>query len=215
LRRKESSRWKRLVPLLQATSRRFSLPPPDSLALLAAGGLSGAGEPGESGIRWLVYISPPIRVLLVRLGLGFFASSSATRRRAHPGGLGFRRPILLFLQSISSDRGDGNVSSGDGAVRYVSSYLEKSGWSLPFGVVSSLLAWRSPARLEAPDLLSLGDGLLGRSSIQVCISSCNVPTVLLRKFLRRAGNRLQVAALALLSSWVRASSGGSGGRRRI
>jgi len=92
-------------------------------------------------------------------------------------------------------------------VRYVSSYLEKSGWSLPFGVVSSLLAWRSPARLEAPDLLSLGDGLLGRSSIQVCIGSCDVPTVvalkcmsLLRKFLRRAGNRLQVAALALLSS---------------
>src|SRR6185312_3632040 len=62
-------------------------------------------------------------------------------------------------------------------VRYVSSYLEKSGWSLHFGVVSSLLAWRSPARLEAPDLLSLGDGLLGCSSIQVCIDSYDVPTV--------------------------------------
>ena len=146
-----------------------------------------------------MYISPPIRVLLVRLGLGFFASSSATRRRAHPGGLGFRRPVLLFLQSISSDRGDGNVSSRDGVVSYVSSYLEKSGWSLPFGVVSSLLAWRSPARLEAPDLLSLGDGLLGRSSIQVCIGSCDVPTVVALK--------MYVASTEVpSSSWESASS---------
>ena len=61
-------------------------------------------------------------------------------------------------------------------MRYVSSYLEKSGWSLPFGVVSSLVAWRSPTRLEAPDLLSLGDGLLGHSTIQVCIGFFGVPT---------------------------------------
>jgi hypothetical protein len=133
----------RLVPLLQlrqATSRRFSLPLPDLLALLAAGGLCGAGVPGESGIWWMVYIFPPVRVLPARLGLGFFASTSVTRRRAYPGDLGFRRPVLLFCQSISGDRGSGAVSSGDGAVRYVSSYLEKSGWSLPFGVVSSLVA---------------------------------------------------------------------------
>ena len=31
-------------------------------------------------------------------------------------------------------------------------------------------------RLEAPDLLSLGDGLLGRSTIQVCIGFFGVPT---------------------------------------
>ena len=61
-------------------------------------------------------------------------------------------------------------------MRYVSSYLEKSGWSLPFGVVSSLVAWRSPTHLEAPDLLSLGDGLLGRSTIQVCTGFFGVPT---------------------------------------
>jgi hypothetical protein len=81
----------------------------------------------------------------------------------------------LFCQSISGDRGGGAVSSGDGAVRYVFSYLEKSGWSLPFGVVSSLVAWRSPTRLEAPDLLSLGDGLLGRATIQLCIGFFGVP----------------------------------------
>jgi len=136
----------------------------------------GAGVPGELGIRWVVYIFPPIRVLLARLGLGFFALTSVTRRRAYPGGLGFRRPVLLFLQSISGDRGSGAVSSGDGAMRYVSSYLEKLGWSLSFGVVSSLVAWRSPTRLEAPDLLSLGDGLLGRSTIQVCIGFFGVLT---------------------------------------
>jgi len=170
---------KRLIPLLQwrqATSRQFSLPPPESLALLVAGGLCGASVPGESGIRWVVYIFPPIRVLLARLGLGFFALTSVTRRRAYPGGLGFRRPVLLFLQSISGDRGGGAVSSGDGAVRYVSSNLEKSGWSLPFGVVSSLVAQRSPTRLKASDLLSLGDGLFGRSTIQVCIGFFGVPT---------------------------------------
>ena len=61
-------------------------------------------------------------------------------------------------------------------MRYVSSYLEKSGWSLPFGVVSSLVSWRSPTRLEASNLLSLGDGLLGHSTIQVCISFFGVPT---------------------------------------
>ncbi|KAG2601485.1 hypothetical protein PVAP13_5KG437507 [Panicum virgatum] len=107
----------------------------------------------------------------------------------------------------------------DGVVRYVSSYLEKSGWSLPFGVVSSLLAWRSPARLEAPYLLSLGDGLLGRSLIQVCIGSCDVPTVVALK--------MYVASSKVpSSSWESASScsfgaplfvgqsGGSGGRRR-
>lgn len=91
-------------------------------------------------IRWVVYIFPPIRVLLVWSGLGFFASMSVTRRQAYPGGLEFRRPVLLFLQSIFGDRDGGAMSFGDGAVRYVSSYLEKSGWSLPFGVVLSLVA---------------------------------------------------------------------------
>ena len=100
------SHWKRLVPLLQATSRRFSLPPPDSLALLVAGGLCVAGELGEAGIRWVVYISPSIRVHLARLVLGSFASM-ATRRRVYPGGLGFKRPVLLSLQSISGDCGVG------------------------------------------------------------------------------------------------------------
>ena len=105
----------------------------------------------------------------------------------------------MFLQSISSDRGSGAVSSGDGAVRYVSSYLEKSGWSLPFGVVSSLVAWRSPTRLEASDLLSLGDGLLGRSTIQVCIGFFGVPTDVAFK--------VYVASLEVpSSSWESASS---------
>lgn len=61
----------RLVPLLQlrqATSRRFSLPPPDSLALLATGGLYGAGVHGESGIRRVVYIPYAIRFGLSSLG---------------------------------------------------------------------------------------------------------------------------------------------------
>ena len=56
-------------PLLQATSRRFSLPPPDSPALLAGAGLCGTIRLGESRIRWVVYISSPIRVFLGRLGL--------------------------------------------------------------------------------------------------------------------------------------------------
>jgi hypothetical protein len=81
-----------------------------------------------------------------------------------------------FVPPEQGDRGGGAMSSGDGAVRYVSSYLKKSGWSLPFGEVSSLVAWRSPTRLEAPDLLSLGDGFLGRSMIQVCIGLFGVPT---------------------------------------
>ena len=91
------------------------------------------------------------------------------------------------------------MSCGDGAVRYVSSYLEKSGWSLPFGVVSSLVARRSPTRLKASDLLSLGDGLFGRSTIQVCIGFFGVPTDVAFK--------VYVASLEVpSSSWESASS---------
>ena len=160
------SRWKHLVPLLQATSRRFSLRPPDSLALLTAGGLCVAGELGEPGIRWVLYISPPIRVHLARLELGSFPSMMATRRRVHPGGLGFRRPVLLSLQSISGDCGVGGGSFGDVAVRYVYSYLEKSGWSLIptcFGGLSFLRDYSSsgdsgsPVNLEASDPMSPDD----------------------------------------------------------
>ena len=118
------------------------------------------------GIRWVVYISPPIRIHLARLGLGSFASMMATRRRVHPGGLGFRRPVLLSLQSISGDCGVGGGSFGDVVVRYVYSYLEKSGWSLIptcFGGLCSLRVYSSsgdsgsPANLEATEPMSPDD----------------------------------------------------------
>ena len=72
-----------------ATSRRFSFPPPDSLALLAAGGPRGPGELGESGIRWMVYISSLNRVHgvhLARLGLAFPSFSGI----GHVGGVRFQ-----------------------------------------------------------------------------------------------------------------------------
>lgn len=66
-------------------------------------------------------------------------------------------------------------------MRYAYSYLEKSGYSLPFGIGSSLVAWRPPADLEVPDLLSLGDGLLRCSTFQVCIGFFGAPTVVALK----------------------------------
>jgi hypothetical protein len=103
---------------------------------------------------------------LARLGLGSFASVMATRRRVHPSGLGFRRPVLLSLQSISGDCSVGGGSFGDVAVRYVYSYLEKSGWSLIptcFGGLCSLRVYSSsgdsgsPANLEAAEPMSPDD----------------------------------------------------------
>ena len=107
--------------------------------------------------------------------LGFLAPSAAARRRARPGGLGFRQSVLLSLQCFSGGCVVVVESSSDVPVRFVPSSPEKSGWSLQFGVDSSWFAWRSPAGLEVPDFLSLGDGLLGRSSIQVCIDYFGVP----------------------------------------
>jgi len=143
----------------EAPRRRFLDSPPGSP-------LFGANVLGERWIRWVVYISPPIRIHLARLGLGSFASMMATRRRVHPGGLGFRRPVLLSLQSISGDCGVGGGSFGDVVVRYVYSYLEKSGWSLIptcFGGLSFLRVYSSsgdsgsPANLEASDPMSPDD----------------------------------------------------------
>ena len=131
--------------------------------------------------------------------LGFLAPSAAARRRARPGGLGFRQSVLLSLQCFSGGCVVVVESSTDVPVRFVPSSPEKSGWSLQFGVDSLWFAWRSPAGLEVPDFLSLGDGLLGHSSIQVCIGSCDVPTVVALK--------MYVASTEVSSSsWESASS---------
>jgi len=74
--------------------------------------------------------------------------------------------VLLSLQSISGDCGVGGGFFGDVAVRYVYSYLEKSGWSLIptcFGGLCSLRVYSSsgdsgsPANLEAAETMSPDD----------------------------------------------------------
>ena len=136
----------------------------------------------------------------VEASLGFLAPSAAARRRARPGGLGFRQSVLLSLQCFSGGCVVFVESSTDVPVRFVPSSPEKSGWSLQFGVDSSWFAWRSPAGLEVPDFLSLGDGLLGRSSIQVCIGFFGAPTV----------RALKLCVEVPSSSWESASSSSSG-----
>uniref|UniRef100_K3ZG77 Uncharacterized protein n=1 Tax=Setaria italica TaxID=4555 RepID=K3ZG77_SETIT len=53
---------------------------------------AGGGE--EPRDRWPVYIPSSY---LVRLGLGFLASSTARQRLVYPGGFDFRLPVILSL----------------------------------------------------------------------------------------------------------------------
>ena len=184
--------------LKRAAERRFQSRRRSRRLFFAFGDRSGAGGGEEPRDRWPVYIH-----FSVVASLGFLAPSAAARRRARPGGLGFRQSVLLSLQCFSGGCVVFVESSTDVPVRFVPSSPEKSGWSLQFGVDSSWFAWRSPAGLEVPDFLSLGDGLLGHSSIQVCIGFFGAPTV-------RALN-LCVASLEVpSSSWESASSSSSG-----
>ncbi|CAN6361379.1 unnamed protein product [Urochloa humidicola] len=118
-----------------------------------------------------------------------------------PGGL-FMPLVLVSLLSIFGNCvGDSAISEG-ASVRFVYSYLEKSGWSSFAGVASLLGDLESPAVLGAPDLLRLGDGN-GRSMIIVCIDFFGVPLVAKVGF-----KKLVVASLleASSSSWSSASS---------
>ncbi|CAN6227682.1 unnamed protein product [Urochloa humidicola] len=119
----------------------------------------------------------------------------------YPGGLGFRLPVLLSLLSIFSSCVGGGATAGAGSVRYVYSYLEKSGWSFPIGV-TSLLVDKSLAVLGAPDLHRLGDGFTGRLAIEAYIDFFDVPTA------AKVGLKNQDAASseASSSSWSSASS---------
>ncbi|CAO2175726.1 unnamed protein product [Urochloa humidicola] len=84
-----------------------------------------------------------------------------------PGGL-FMPLVLVSLLSIFGNCVGDSAISGGASVRFVYSYLEKSGWSSFAGLASLLGDLESPAVLGAPDLLRLGDGN-GRSMIIVCI----------------------------------------------
>ena len=55
----------------EAPRRRFLDSPLGSPLFLAVGGLFGANVLGERWIRWVVYISSFIRVVLLSLGLNF------------------------------------------------------------------------------------------------------------------------------------------------
>ena len=116
------------------------------------------------------------------------------------------RPVLLSLHNISGGCGSDDASFGDGAARYACSYLEKSGWIIPFGVASSLCDLGSPAVLVVFDLVSLDDdmagghhSLLGRSVLHVHIGEFGVPII--------AALKLYVASLDTSSlRWESASS---------
>ncbi|RLN05164.1 hypothetical protein C2845_PM13G01340 [Panicum miliaceum] len=75
------------------------------------------------------------------------------------------------------------------------SYREKSGWSFSLLVPSGL-----PAILEVPDLFSLGERLLVRSAVQVCIGAFDVPHVA-NDGLKSFGASSEVSS----SSWSSAS----------
>ncbi|CAN6194161.1 unnamed protein product [Urochloa humidicola] len=135
---------------------------------------------------------------------GLATNDTAARdwRSVYPGGLGFRPPVLLSLLTSFSSCVGGGVSAEAGSVRFVYSYLEKSGWSFPAGVTSLLVDLESLAVLGAPDLRRLGDGFAGRSVIQAYIDFFDVPTA------AKVGFKNQdVASLeASSSSWISASS---------
>ena len=65
-------------PNREPTRRRFLDSPPDSLLFLAVGGLYGADVLGEQQIRWVMYISSSVRVVLPSLGLEFLPAELST-----------------------------------------------------------------------------------------------------------------------------------------
>jgi hypothetical protein len=70
--------------------------------------------------------------------------------------------VLFSLHNISGGCGGDGTSSRDGAMtRYVYSYLEKSGWIIPFGVASLSCDLGSPAMLVVSDPVSLNDDMAG------------------------------------------------------
>ena len=106
------------------------------------------------------------------------------RSPADPGGSWLWRPVPLSLHNNSGGCSSDDASSGDGAARYACSYLEKSGWIIPFGVASSSCDLGSPAVLVVSDPVSLDDDmagghhcLLGRSVLHVHIGESSVPIV--------------------------------------
>jgi hypothetical protein len=129
-------------------------------------------------------------------------SSAPSRRYASSGGLGLRPQVLLSLLSIFGSCVCGGTTAGAASMRYVCSYLEKSGWSFSTGVTSLLVDLESPAVLGAPGLLRLGDGFTRRSAFQAYIDFFDVPTAAKVGF-----KNLDVASSeASSSSWSSASS---------
>ncbi|CAO2169602.1 unnamed protein product [Urochloa humidicola] len=110
--------------------------------------------------------------------------------------------VLLSLRGYSCGCDGDDGAPGEVLVRFVYSYLEKSGWSSSAGVASLLGDMESPAGLGAPGLLRLGDGI-GRSAIKACIDLVGVPLVAKVGF-----KKLDVASSseASSSSWSSASS---------
>ena len=76
--------------LKRAAERRFQSQRRSRRLFFAFGDRSGAGGGEEPRDRWPVYIH-----FSVVVSIGFLAPSAAARRRARPGGLGFRQSVLL------------------------------------------------------------------------------------------------------------------------
>lgn len=128
-------------------------------------------------------------------------SSPPSRRKATPGGLGLRPPVLLSLLS-NFNSSVGGATVGAASMRYLYSCLEKLGWSFPAGASLLLVNLESPAVLGALYLLRLGKGFTERSKIHVYIDFFDVPACA-----KLGSKKLDVASFeASSSSWRSASS---------